>query len=355
MIRSGQFSDKKILLVDKEKKNKNDRTWCFWETGPGLFEPIVHKSWQRAWFHNESFSSLLPFSPYTYKLIRGIDFYEYCMEEIGKQPNIEVIVGEVQQIASDEQETYALVENKRIDAQFIFNSILFEKPVLKKKEYYLQQHFKGWIIDTPQDVFNTEEATLMDFRTDQRHGTTFVYVMPLAPNRALVEYTLFTEKLLQSQQYDEGLRNYIQQHLFNGHYNIIEEEFGVIPMTNYRFPLRNNNIVNIGTAGGQTKASSGYTFKFIQKNSAVLVNELINSGHPFLKPPKRKFRFYDSILLQTLHENQQLGKTIFSDLFKNNKPHQVLKFLDNETSLKEDIKIISSLPPLPFIIAAISQ
>ena len=38
MIRSGKFTDKKILLIDKEQKNKNDRTWCFWETQNGFFE-----------------------------------------------------------------------------------------------------------------------------------------------------------------------------------------------------------------------------------------------------------------------------------------------------------------------------
>ena len=43
MIKSGKFSDKKILLIDKEPKTKNDRTWCFWEKGNGFFENIVAK------------------------------------------------------------------------------------------------------------------------------------------------------------------------------------------------------------------------------------------------------------------------------------------------------------------------
>jgi lycopene beta-cyclase len=349
MIHSGQFRDKKILLIDKEKKNRNDRTWCFWETEPGLFEPIIYKSWENAWFHNEQFSTLLSFRPYTYKLIRGIDFYTHCMDLIGKERNIDVLTGEVQQVISNEKETYIMVDGLPINAAFIFNSILFAKPKLKKKEYYLLQHFKGWVIHTPGDVFKPGEATLMDFRTDQRHGTTFAYVMPFASNRALVEYTLFTGKLLEQKQYEEGLRNYIHQYLFKGPYRIMEEEFGVIPMTNYRFPTRDNNIVNIGTAGGQTKASSGYTFKFIQKNAAGIVDQLIRSGHPFLSPPKKKFHFYDSVLLHILHHNNQLGKTIFSDLFKKNKTSRVLKFLDNESTLKDEMAIISSLPSLPFL------
>ncbi|MEI9946721.1 MAG: hypothetical protein WDN26_21185 [Chitinophagaceae bacterium] len=76
MIESGNFNDKKILLADKEEKNKNDHTWCFWETGEGLFEKIVHQSWEEVWFHSDHFSRLLSLSPYTYKLIRSIEFLQ---------------------------------------------------------------------------------------------------------------------------------------------------------------------------------------------------------------------------------------------------------------------------------------
>ncbi len=103
----------------------------------------------------------------------------------------------------------------KIFAEYIFNSIVFLKPELKKKEYYLLQHFKGWIIETENPVFNSSEATLMDFRVSQQHGTTFVYVMPFSATKALVEYTLFTEKLLDPLQYDEGLKEYIKELLAN--------------------------------------------------------------------------------------------------------------------------------------------
>ncbi|MGB3774526.1 MAG: lycopene cyclase, partial [Leeuwenhoekiella sp.] len=32
------FKDKKILLLDKEEKLKNDRTWCFWHRGDSEYE-----------------------------------------------------------------------------------------------------------------------------------------------------------------------------------------------------------------------------------------------------------------------------------------------------------------------------
>lgn len=357
MIHSGQFGNKKILIIDKETKERNDRTWCFWETETGLFDSIVYKKWSKAWFHGEKFSGLLELSPYQYKLIRGIDFYMYCFHLIRQHPNFEIRMGDIQEIRSERGQSWVMADGEKIVADYIFNSILFEKPVLRKEDYYLLQHFKGWTIETEKPVFNPGEATLMDFRVSQQHGTTFVYVMPFSPTRALVEYTLFTENLLAPGQYEEGLRDYITNFLHIESYKIEEEEFGIIPMTNHKFPSANGGIINIGTAGGQTKASSGYTFRFIQKHSARIVRNLIKRGNPFIALPggPKRFKFYDSTLLHILKHNKLPGHVIFTRLFRKNKPPQVLGFLDNESSLSDELKIISSLPTLPFLKAALKQ
>ena len=355
MIRSGKFSGKRILLVDREEKNKNDRTWCFWETETGIFESIVFKKWKQTWFHGDNFSACFDLDPYEYKMIRGIDFYAYCFELIRRQNNVEIVNGEVTEIAENSSGAYLLVSGITYQADFLFNSILFSKPQLKTNEYYLLQHFKGWIIETNENCFDPAKATLMDFRTAQSHGTTFIYVMPFSEKRALVEYTLFSPSLLQNEQYEQGLEEYIRQHLKIKDYNIIESEQGVIPMTNHRFIRNKENIINIGTAGGQTKASSGYTFRFIQKNSAAIVQQLINTGDPFIQNEKGRFHFYDSILLNILYHNRLPGKGIFTDLFKKNKTQTVLRFLDNESSFAEELKLISSLPTWPFLKAAFRQ
>ena len=357
LIHSGQFSNKKVLLIDKDEKKQNDRTWCFWETGQGLFESLVYKQWGNAWFHGDGFSQLMELSPYQYKLIRGDDFYSYCFNLIQQQTNFEIIKGDIQEIKSEDGKSWIQSGGNKIFADYIFNSILFEKPVLKKNEHYLLQHFKGWVIETEKPSFNPDEATLMDFRVSQQHGTTFVYVMPFSATKALVEYTLFDELLLEQLQYEEALRNYINTFLQIDSFKIVEEEFGVIPMTNYKFPSVEGGIIYIGTAGGQTKASSGYTFNFIQKHSSRIVENLMKRGNPFMPLPggPRRFKFYDSTLLHILKHRQLAGDKIFTRLFKKNKPQQVLRFLDNETSLTQELKIISSLPTWPFLKAALKQ
>ncbi len=351
-ISSGKLNDKKILLIDKAPKTSNDRTWCFWETGPGLFEPIVKKQWSSVSFHADDVSRVLGIAPYRYKMIRGIDFYEYCFDIINQQKNIDVVYAPVEGIYPDQ--TSVIAGGELYQAQFIFNSILPQRPVLEPGQFYLQQHFKGWTIKTEKPVFDEACATLMDFRVSQEHGAAFTYVLPLSATVAMVEYTLFTENLLQPQEYDEALREYIRT--FNTLYTVREEETGIIPMTNYKFSPGTNNVVNIGSAGGQTKPSSGYTFYFIQQHSRAITRQIIRAGHPFTGPlyPKR-FNYYDSVLLNVLATGKLSGKKVFTDLFRKNRPSHILQFLNNESSFSTDLRIISSLPTLPFLKAGIQE
>jgi lycopene beta-cyclase len=197
------------------------------------------------------------------------------------------------------------------------------------------------VIETSQAAFDPAKAIFMDFRVSQKDDTTFAYLLPLSTTRALVEYTMFSKEIVEDVVYETELKNYVENLLQLKEYQVIEKEFGVIPMTNRKFSFYENDLYNIGTAGGQTKASSGYTFQFIQKQSQIIVDSLIKGSSLKQIPstPKR-FRFYDNTLLHILYHRKLKGKDVFSRMFKKNDPVQVLKFLDNESTLTEELKII---------------
>jgi lycopene beta-cyclase len=64
---------------------------------------------------------------------------------------------------------------------------------------------------------------------------------------------------------------------------------------------------------------------------------------------KSRFWFYDLLLLDILYRHNELGSTVFSSLFRKGNPALIFKFLDEETSLTEDLKVILKCPKLPFI------
>ncbi|MEY4586876.1 MAG: hypothetical protein RIT05_1294, partial [Bacteroidota bacterium] len=282
---------------------------------------------------------------------------DWSIEKTDSQGEILNSSGEILRITGKKTEKISVIAN------LIFNSIPLDLGKKQPGVVNLLQHFKGVIVESDQFNFDPHRATLMDFRVNQSEGTTFIYVLPLSKNRALVEYTLFTASLLTPEKYNQGIAEYIGEFLGVTNYKIIEEEFGIIPMTTQRFHWYANGAFNIGTAGGQTKGSSGYTFQFIQKRSAQLAALLQNSSDWSklkstliqLQGDAKRFHFYDRVLLNVLAANYYPGDQVFATLFEKNPAHRVFQFLDNETNLLQELQIISSLPTWPFLKAALKS
>ncbi|HEX8562505.1 MAG TPA: lycopene cyclase family protein [Flavobacterium sp.] len=352
LIKSGKFAEKKILITDQSSKRENDRTWCFWETESGIFEDIVFRQWGQLQVRDANGTIPLDLKSYQYKLIRGIDFYNYSLALIAKQPNFTFLKGKTEQVFNGGSPGIT-VNGETFTAQYIFNSIL-KKPTLRSGNVFMLQHFRGWRITTSTPVFDPAKATLMDFRTPQNGVTAFLYVLPFSEAEALIEYTVFSTSVLAEADYENALQQYILKFI-SSDYVIAEREAGVIPMTNADFPTYENSLFYIGTAGGQTKGSTGYTFQFIQKQSAEIVDLLKLGKKPKSKKQPWRFRFYDSVLLDVLSNNSVPGAAVFIRLFEKSNCRDVFRFLDNETTLPTELRIISRLPFAPFAKAALRR
>ncbi|WP_298137874.1 lycopene cyclase family protein [Flavobacterium sp.] len=371
MILSGKFDDKTILLLDEPEtkgrtgeanpKKSNDRTWCFWDNS-SLFDEIVSKKWDIALFADENFQRNLVLNTYQYKMIRGLDFYNLVFDLISKQNNIHFANQKV--IDFEELGNHCIVKTdsegseQNYTCNKIFNSIYNPNLVKSQSKYpLLQQHFIGWFIKSKEEVFDKNKATFMDFSVEQRGNTRFMYVLPTSSTEALLEYTLFSKDLLSKDEYENEIQKYIQN-LGITNYEIVEKEQGNIPMTSYKFWKHNTkNIIHIGSVGGWTKASTGYTFKNTTKKSKALIQFLSKESDTstslstnFRKFHKMdKFWFYDLLFLDVLFRRNDLGSKVFSALFKKGNPTLIFKFLDEETSFWEDLQVIWKCPKGLFI------
>ena len=348
-----------ILIIDKDQKKANDRTWCYWEKEVGVFESIVHHKWEKLQFLTDDFEREFDLKKYTYKMIRGLDFYNHVFELANKFDNVTFINEEISAIKTVTNFVEVTTNNNVYKAKYIFNSTNLFNPKITTKNSLLQ-HFKGWVIKTKQPIFNSKVGTLMDFRIQQKKGATFMYVLPTSATEALVEYTLFSKNVLHKEAYISELKNYIKTYLKIDEYEILHEEFGIIPMSLANFSRNQKNeknIINIGTAGGFTKASSGYTFQFIQKNTKAIIANLRAEKYPLenIHFREKVYHWYDKTLLDVLLSGKLEGKEIFSTLFKKLPPDVLLAFLGNESTLLEDLKIMASLPLKPFLIAGLNQ
>ena len=344
MLDDKYFSNKNILLIEKENKNLNDRTWSFWEEKNGNFDNLVSKSWSYAKF--KSFNTNLEFNldPFIYKTIRSSDFYKKLFSKIKLSKQIKIENLEVKEIISKKNKVIIHTKSEEFIGKYVFSSIL-KKDLLKNSSFpFLKQHFEGWFIKTNKSFFDKNKTTLMDFSINQKNETRFIYILPFKSNEALIEFTLFTKSILKNSEYEKVLKEYLNKKGINS-YEILEKEQGVIPMTCYPFEKHNNSrVLFIGTAGGWTKASSGYTFKNIITKTELLINFLKKEKDLSKFNLRSRFNFYDLILIDVLYNYNHLGDKIFSSLFRNNKPNKVLNFLDEKTNLIDELKIMYSFP-----------
>ena len=355
MILSERFNDKTILLIDENPKKTNDRTWCFWDNST-FFDEIVSKKWNTALFADADFQKNLGLNPYQYKMILGLDFYKMVFDAISKHSNIHFSNQKV--IGFEELGNNCLVKTdaESFTCNKIFNSIYNSNLVKNQTKFpLLQQHFIGWFIKSKEAVFNPEIATFMDFSVEQRGNTRFMYVLPTSSTEALLEYTLFSKDLLPKEEYESEIKNYIQK-LGITEYKIIEKEQGNIPMTSYKFWKQNTkNVINIGSAGGWTKASTGFTFKNVTKKSKKLVNFLQTETDLSKFHKRNKFWFYDLLFIDVLYKNNELGSSVFSSLFQKGNSNLIFKFLDEETTFLEDLKVMLKCPTIPFVKAVFKR
>ena len=352
-LANSSLRDKKILIIDRERKNTNDRTWCFWSQRPTFFTPICFRKWEKIRFQSFQFSKDYSIKPYQYNMLRGIDFYEFVQAELAVRNNIDFLTAPVTSVWETPHVAMVCAGGDTFQGTWCFDSRY--NPVTisrdRRRYHYLLQHFLGWEIETASDVFDPAVPSLFDFRTPQEGSMRFMYVLPFTTRKALVEYTVFSASPFDREDYEKGLADYLRRYYSLDQYSILSKETGIIPMTDHPFHRRSGDkILNIGTRGGQVKPSSGYAFHRIQKDSAAIIRSLEKRGHPFdLPQPNGGYRLLDSVLLQILTHKGCLGEEIFTRMFRSNSISTIFRFLDETASLWENYRILASVPPTPFI------
>ena len=140
-----------------------------------------------------------------------------------------------------------------------------------------------------------------------------------------------------------AIKNYISEKFGDIEYKITFEEDGIIPMSTLHNSIHSERVIPIGTRAGWTKPSTGYTFFTIQKNCEILLEKLQKGESLSLIPKDPRFKFYDNILLNIAHNWPNQLKTVFLNLFHQNPPDQVFRFLGEQTSLREEFQILRRL------------
>lgn len=353
-IHSPALAHSKLLVIDEKLSPENDKTWSFWSRENPLFEDVIYKSWNQAQVAFNGQSILRELEEYTYHSIHSKTFATSIIDELRKSEHVDLLKATVREIEGTESKALLKTAGAEYTASYIFQSCLIP-PQLKNDapRFPLIQHFLGWQIVTSKRVFDASTITLMDFDPNFSRGIAFIYILPKSPNRALLEYTIFSNHPEQKEFYEEKLTIYLHNRfkLHSLEFNIERTEYGQIPMQDCRYaPRYAPRVINMGTVGGLTKPSTGYTFSRIQQHTDQIVKNLENKKPPAL-PYRSPFRYraYDLWLLQIIHDQPKEATQILQQLFTNNSMDDIFRFLAEENTLAQDLKTMSRLSYPPFL------
>ena len=141
-------------------------------------------------------------------------------------------------------------------------------------------------------------------------------------------------------------------------YSIEKEERGVIPMVNCT-PL-DKNILAIGSNGGCLRASSGYAFNSIQRQTKKLANDLlrgknITKQRQILQPHSNIEKILDQVFLRVLMENPRRAPGLFIKIGLSMTGDEFALFMSGKAKLSIIVKMIISLPKRLFIKAMFTE
>ncbi|MCL7428024.1 lycopene cyclase family protein [Streptomyces sp. YS415] len=336
-----------------------ERTWCYWDQGTGDFEEAITASWSRLRVHGSDGEAItLDPAPLRYHMLRSTRFEQLVHARLAEAPGTRVLRATAHAVRNvrDGAEVRCSTPDGghlTLRGRHVFDS----RPLraLPPARTALLQHFRGWFVRTREDRFDPAVADLMDFRVPQpRQGLAFGYVLPLAPDRALVEYTEFSRTPLTTEAYEAALGHYSREILRLGDFTVEDAEQGAIPMTDGRFPRRVGDAVfRIGTAGGATRPSTGYTFAAVQRQSRDIAAAL-RGGRAVVPAPHRwRSLAMDAVFLRALDTGRIDGPAFFTGLFRHLPGDRLLRFLDGGTTPWEDWTVGLHTPVGPMLRTAL--
>ena len=347
----------RVLVVDPvpdDHTTARHRTWCFWADEGVSVSPAVGVTWRHVRVRDATRDLVLDLDPMRYHLLRSDDLAARVADLVARAPRLHVerVVAPAEHVTSRAEEAHLLVAGRPRTARLVLDSRP-ARPV-RAGSVWWWQHFRGWTL--PAGALPASDgplvADLMDFRTTQpAAGLSFGYLLPLPDGRALAEYTEFSPARLDDAGYDRALRAYLDQLGVDRDVRPEHVETGAIPMTDSTFARSAGaRVLRVGTAGGATRGSTGYTFSAMLRDGEAVADlvcrgALEGPGPLRLPPPyPARHRWMDAVQLQALAAGRLDGPRFFTDLFERKPATQVLRFLDGTTTVAEEVGIMQASP-----------
>ncbi len=344
--------DLRVAVIDPRTEHGDDRSWSFWHHNHHALRGIVAHEWS-GWTYNglDGRTATHRVPGITYQYIRGVDFYRWALNAIASDARVTVHLG----VAAHELSAAMLPDDTdgvrvMTDAgPVLARHVIDTRP--QRTRALLYQCFSGAEVEHGGLLASDPDAVgLMTAMRSGADGLGFLYVLPLGPTRALVEWTRFSPAPLPLDEV-AAERDAELGALGLGDAVVMREEQGILPMGRVDAPTAPvAGVALAGNAGGALRDASGYAFLRIQRWAVRCAAALARGEAPPAHPREPWVRRQmDRIFLQALRAHPERSADYFLAMATRVAPRRLLRFLTDRATVGDLAAIIVSLPLSPFL------
>ena len=342
------------LLVDSGAHPVDGRAWAWWSEGDLLLDAHATTALGAAHVAGDSWHRRLELAPFAYRAITGAALTDAVDALAG--PRLTRLPATALAVEPGPGGARVTVREpggtaRTLVARHVFDSVGLGNP-WPGPRHAPHLDFSGVRIEAEAPLFDSDAVTLMDFRTPQDGVLAFIYVLPSSSRTALVQRVAFVlpgddtrGEASPLGGHGAALDAYLDRISPGVRVRVVGGESGLIPLDAHAPRPGASGIVPLGAQAGMVRASTGYGFARMQRHAAGIAAALVADRDPaVVARPRRWERALDRALLRLIREDQAAAREVLAALFVRHPAPRVLRFLDGEASLLEQLRVCASLP-----------
>ena len=337
-----------LTVVDPDPKVADDHTWGYWALTPLLPVGDHVSVTERVVLREGGREVVAPTAPYRYYCLRSSTFYAFAktrLHEAGVAWRRDGVTGFG--VRPDGVDVY-LAGGDALACGYALDSRPPDLAALDAAHNTTLQHFGGYYVRADRDCFATDRVVLMDFVPAGPREVAFFYVVPSSARGALVELAVLSTEPWPRGRYDGALDDYLAERYGGASHEVVEREYGVIPMSDA--PLwraSTPRVWAVGTRGGWVQPSSGYAFtriaRFARETAGLLAGD---TPRPWR--PSALQQVLNATMLRYVNERPGEAGRVFVDLFVRNGAPRAFAFLDEGASAAQTLRLMWNSPRAAF-------
>lgn len=318
-----------VIVSEPDITNLKSKTFSFWlkANEQDLFKPTTQcNSWSVSYdqrYVKQEDEEL------AYGTCSGTSILDEALNRIQEHPQIEL-----------RQEPVL----KKPNAKYCFDS---RPPDIRS--FRIVQSFAGIEVELEQPHMLNTVQLMHDLITIE-NGIQFRYVIPLSPDRLLIEYTQFVRRPGDLEAL--MILNHAWAREMFGEYKVIRYEEAHIPMG-----IQQNVShwgIPIGARAGMTRDATGYGFRTIIEWTHKESANLINGNRPQTYRQPKITHWMDMLFLRLIQHRPDTLPNILMTLAERLSAHQFAQFMI-ENRMRDVLNVIFHAPKRPFTCALLGK